>query len=65
MPAFEVLILQKPTKQESDEGQYEKIVLGPKIVTGKDAQAAAFAVFVAEKPQVDPSRMEVLVRPFA
>jgi len=66
MPLFEVAILEMPTKKESEEGQIEKLVFGPKAVVARDAQSAAVsAVLGADKPVIDRNRMEILVRPFA
>jgi len=67
MPLFEVAILEKPTKKEAEEGASEKLVFGPKAVVARDNQSAAIAaVMDGEVPKdIDRSRMEVLVRPFA
>lgn len=66
MPLFEVAILEKPTKDEADRGETERLVFGPKAVVANDPQSAAIsAVLDGDKPQVNRARMEVLVRPFA
>lgn len=66
MPLFEVAILETPTKKEAEEGKGERLVFGPKAVVARDAQSAAItAVLDGEKPDVDRSKMQVLVRPFA
>lgn len=66
MPLFEVAILEKPTQKEAEEGKSERLVLGPVAVVANDPQSAAIsAVLDGDKPDVDRSRMEVLVRPFA
>lgn len=67
MPLFEVAILEKPTKKDAEEGASEKLVFGPKAVVARDNQSAAIAaVMGGDVPQdLDRSRMEVLVRPFA
>ena len=67
MPLFEVAILQKPTKKEAEEGASEKLVFGPKSVVARDDQSAAIeAVMDGDVPRdIERSRMEVLVRPFA
>ena len=63
---FEVAILERPTPKEMEEGKVEKLVLGPKAVVAQDAQSAAIAaVLEGEAPELDRSKMEVLVRPFA
>ena len=66
MPLFEVAILERPTPKQEEDGAQEKLVFGPKAVVANDPQSAAIsAVLDGEKPKVDRSRMEVLVRPFA
>jgi hypothetical protein len=67
MPLFEVAILQRPTKKEAEEGASERLVFGPKCVVSRDDQSAAIeAVMDGEVPRdIERSRMEVLVRPFA
>ncbi len=66
MALYEVAILEKPTKKESEEGKQERLVFGPKAVVANDPQSAAIsAVLGDEKVEVDRARMEVLVRPFA
>lgn len=66
MPLYEVAILEKPTKKQiDDEGATEKLIFGPVAVVANDPQSAAIsAVLDGEKPNVDRSRMTVLVRPF-
>ena len=67
MPLYEVAILQRPTKKEAEEGASEKLVFGPKCVVARDDQSAAIeAVMDGEVPrEIERSRMEVLIRPFA
>jgi hypothetical protein len=67
MLLFEVAILQKPTKKEAEDGASERLVFGPKSVVARDDQSAAIeAVMDGEVPRdIERSRMEVLVRPFA
>lgn len=68
MPLFEVAIIQKMTKKEAEDGTGgEKLLFGPKAVLARDAQTAAItAVTGKDAPQdLDMSRAEVLVRPFA
>lgn len=63
---FEVAVLEKPTKKEAEEGKSERLVLGPVAVVARDSQSAAIsAVLDAKAVDLDRSRMEVLVRPFA
>jgi len=66
MALFEVAILEKPTKNEAEDGKGERLVFGPKAVIARDAQSAGIAaVLDADKLDVNRDRMEVLVRPFA
>jgi hypothetical protein len=69
MPLFEVALLQKPTKKEIEEGTgKEELLFGPKAVVARDSQGAAIAAVLDEdfeKSDIDMSRVEVLVRPFA
>lgn len=67
MPLFEVAILQKPTKKEAEDGVGEKLVFGPKPVVARDGQSAGIAAVMADSglKDIEMSRCEVLVRPFA
>ena len=66
MPLFEVAILEKPTKNEAEDGKSERLVFGPKAVVARDGQSAGIAaVLDAGGVEVNRDRMEVLVRPFA
>ena len=68
---FEIAILERPTKKEiEDEGKIERLVFGPKCVVANDAQSAAISAVLdgngdGKKLEIDRSRMQVLVRPFA
>jgi hypothetical protein len=68
MPLYEVAIIEKPTKKETEEeGKTERLVFGPSPVVARDPQSALLAV-VMEKDEyfkIDPNRTEVLIRPFA
>jgi hypothetical protein len=66
MPLFEVVILEKPTKKDAEEGKGERLAFGPKAIVARDSQSAAIAA-VLDEPNisVDRQRMEVIVRPFA
>lgn len=65
MPLFEVAIIEKPTKKETEEGTQERLVFGPRAVVAKDSQGAVLAAVLGdERPALDMSRAEVLVRPF-
>ena len=66
MPLFEVAILERPTKKESEDGQSEKLILKPTAVLASDEQTAAVnAVLYNKDIKVERSRMQILVRPFA
>ena len=67
MPLFEVAMLESPTKKEAEEGKAERLVFGPRAVVANDAQSAAIAAVMDEgnATNVDRSRMQVIVRPFA
>lgn len=68
MPLFEVAILLHPTKKDQeDNGAIEKLVFGPNAVVAKDPQSAAINAVLDGKfnAEIDRSRMQVLVRPFA
>lgn len=68
MPLFEVAIIQQPTKKEAEEGTgVEKLLFGPKPVIGRDGQTAAIAAVTGpDAPkELDMTRAQVLVRPFA
>jgi hypothetical protein len=69
MPLFEVALLQKPTKRELENGTgKEELLFGPKAVVARDSQGATIAAVLDEdfeKSDIDMSRVEVLVRPFA
>jgi len=66
MPLYEVVILEKPTKKEEEDGKSERLVLGPKAVIAKDPQSAAIECVLDnnEKIEIDRTRMVVLTRPF-
>src|SRR5262245_40800949 len=67
MPVFEVVVIEKPTKKQQDEGGIERLVFGPRAVVSQDAQAAAIgAVTGGDFPKdVDMQRIDVLIRPFS
>ena len=66
MPLFEVAIIKRPTKKESEEGGSDELVMEPKAVVAKDAQGAAIAAVIGNKglESLDLTRVDVLVRPF-
>jgi hypothetical protein len=68
MPVFEVVIVQKPTKKEAEDGGIETLLFGPKAVVAKDAQAAAIGAVMGgdlDRHNVDLTRIDVLIRPFS
>lgn len=68
MPLYEVAIVETPTPKQAEEGAVEKLVLGPEPIIARDPQSAAMRVAMAKKDSlanVDPERMNVIVRPFA
>jgi len=66
MPLFEVAIITKPTKKEAEDGATEKLVFGPKaVIAGNSQNAAIAAVTSGDTKDLDMTRAEVLVRPFA
>ena len=67
MPLFEVVILERPTKKEAEDGKAEQLKFGPKAVVATDAQSAEIAAVLdgGGQIEIDRQRMEVLVRPFA
>ena len=64
---YEVAVIQKPTKKEvEEEAALEKLICGPIAICAASEQAAAImATRDAKLDNVDPNRLEVLVRPFA
>lgn len=70
MPVFGIVVVEEPTKKEREEGQVERLLLGPVWDIGKDGQAVAFKVLMqAQKdgrlpPDFDPSKASVQVSPF-
>ena len=64
MALFEVVVTEEPTDAERDKGELERLVLGPKLVVAKNAQAASFDIFVECQNDVDRSRMKINIRPF-
>lgn len=65
MPMFEVAIIEKPTKNASEDGAVDKLVFGPKAVIAASKEAAIVAATKSYEGTAEPARMEVLVRPFA
>jgi hypothetical protein len=65
MPLFEIAILEKPSKKDKDAGGREQLIFGPKAVVAHDEQSAAISAVMNEGLKFDPTRSEVIVRPFA
>lgn len=66
MPLYEIAILEMPEKKKDGEG-VEKLVYGPEHIIAKSDKAAANKALIqnADKlAEVDPDRIQVLVRPF-
>lgn len=61
---FEVCIIERPTVKDAEEGKSARIVLPPTAVVAKGTQDAPLVAALNAKIEIDPSRMEVLVRPF-
>lgn len=62
---FEVVILEKPTVNQMNDGQLPRIIIGPVVLVAKDAQSAAMQVGMQKDlPDFDRTRMEVCVRSF-
>jgi hypothetical protein len=67
MPVYEVLVIEKPTDSEMDDGALETIVLQPTLIVAKDEKSASMKVLLDNKGPLstkDAGRLEVLVRPF-
>lgn len=67
MPVFEVVIIEEPSKNAKDDGELEKLILGPVTVVAKDKESAGTVVAMenADKlKDVVKTRMKVLCRPF-
>lgn len=65
MALYEVAILEHPTEEQKKAGASEKLILSPKAIVAKDPTSAVVAAVMGEAKTGDPSRLEVLVRPFA
>lgn len=67
MPLYEVAIVRKMTKKESEDGGTEKLVMPPVFIMAKDPQTAAMSAVMGDKAPkgLDLNRDEVLVRPFS
>jgi hypothetical protein len=61
MPLFEVAVLSKPSKSESEDGVQAKLLHGPVAVVAEEEKGAIVA---ATKGITLPTSIEVLVRPF-
>lgn len=64
---FEAIVIENPTKEQKNNDTLEELVLGPKIIIAKDANAAALSVVLDSAAALisrDRSRLEVLIRPF-
>lgn len=67
MPVFEYIIVENPTQKEAEEGSKEEIVVQTKLVVAADEQEVRTVALLKNAEALsdyDPSRLEVLVRPF-
>ena len=64
MPLYEVAVIEKPTKKESEDGMLEKIIVKPELIVAKDDKHAGFMVFKKLPDTVDLSKVSVIIRPF-
>lgn len=65
MPLFQVVILEKPKKKDAENGNLERLVLGPINIVSTDTQAAALSVIMDNADmEINRNRMDVQVRPF-
>lgn len=65
---FDIVIIEKPTKKQEEDGALEKILFGPKTIPARDKDhAKTLALLHSEFTAGDAtkSRVEVIVRPFA
>lgn len=68
MPLFEVALVELPkSKKAREDGEEEKLIYGPKAVMAANEQAAAIAAVRSKEvpAEMDYSRLQVLIRPFA
>jgi len=62
---FEVVILENPKAKDKENGELERLILGPVMVVAVDEQSAAISAVMDNKDmKMDKNRMQVLVRPF-
>lgn len=62
---FEILVIEKPTKEDAKNGKLEKIANGPKHFVAADESRAMMKAAMEFQLDLDNDRLEVLVRPFA
>lgn len=66
MPLFEVALILKPTKKQSEEGMIDTLILAPTAIMAANDKAAGLQAVLDNKDKLgDLSRVEVLLRPFA
>lgn len=64
---YEVVIIERPTKKETEDGALEKILVPLHMVVAPSDDSAQLKAVMANKDKLtgDSARMEVLIRPFA
>jgi hypothetical protein len=64
---FQVVVIEEPSKNSADDGELEKLILGPITLVAKDKDSAGAIVCMENAgalKSVKKERMKVLVRPF-
>lgn len=64
MPLFEVAVISKPSKNDSDAGKSDAVILKPTPIVARDQQAAILKATKLLDESVDLDKCEVLARPF-
>jgi len=65
---YEVALVQEPTKKEREDGELEKLILGPIAMIARDDQSVGIKAIMKAKDdgllKCDLDQVKVLVRPF-
>lgn len=65
MPLFEVAIITVLSDDERKRGDHEELIMPPTAVVARDSQTAVVAAMTKYKGNnLNPNRVQVLVRPF-
>jgi hypothetical protein len=67
MPLYDVVILEKAKQFKGEEVGNEKLIWGPQSMIARSEMAAANKALIenaSELSDIDPDRIQVLVRPF-